>query len=310
MSREEILRRFQEWVDRALASEEPPRGIEAEILAAVTGASREGRQPPATYTLWAAMTALAQEVKLQGRSFKDLNETLDSQAGRMTERERDLLASETEHRCRKELLGVLIDLRDRLARGLDSVRTGEAGISKPAPRPELVQRPGPVQRPELVPGAESVQPTQPVQRPKPARRGWLGRLFSRGDHPRMEQSPMEQPMAVHPRMEQPLVDQPVVEQPQTEDDSAGAMLAALKKGYELSLDRLDQTLEEFHAREIPCVGQAFDPRRMNAVDRQESSTVPDGTVLEVYRSGYEWNGELFRPAQVKVACAPAGREHE
>jgi len=254
MNREEILRRFQEWLDGALASEEPPRGIEAEILAAVTGASSESRRPPATYSLWSAMTALAQEVKLQGRSFKALNETLDSQAGRMAERERDLLVNETERRCRKEVLLVLIDLRDRLARGLDSVRISEAGISKPVPRPV------------------------------PVPRGWLGRIFSRGD--------------------QPLVDQ------QAEDDSAGATLAALKKGYELSLDRLDQTLEEFNAREIPCEGQAFDPRRMNAIDRQESSAVPEGTVLEVYRSGYEWNGELFRSAQVKVACAPAGREYE
>ena len=255
ISREEILRRFQEWLDGALASEEPPRGIEAEILAAVTGASSEEQQPPATYSLWSAMTTLAQEVKLQGRSFRELHETLDSQAGRMAEGERDLLVSETERRCRKEILGILIDLRDRLGRGLDSVRTGEAGLSKPVPRPE------------------------------PVRRGWLARMLSGGDQPPMEQ-------------------------PQTEDDSAIATLAALKKGYELGLDRLDQTLEEFNAREIHCEGQAFDPRRMNAIDRQESSTVPDGTVIEVYRSGYEWNGELFRPAQVKVACAPAGREHE
>jgi len=81
----------------------------------------------------------------------------------------------------------------------------------------------------------------------------------------------------------------------------------LRKGYELGLDRLDQTLEEFNTREIPCEGQAFDPRRMNAIDRLESSAVPEGTVIEVYRSGYEWNGEVFRPAQVKVSCAPAGK---
>ena len=52
------------------------------------------------------MTALTQEVKLQGRSFKELNETLGSQAERMAERERDVLREterrETERRCRKE----------------------------------------------------------------------------------------------------------------------------------------------------------------------------------------------------------------
>jgi molecular chaperone GrpE len=269
MSREEILQRFQEWLDGAVASEEPPRGIEAEILAAVTGAASDGRQPAATYSLWSAMTALSQEVKLQGRSFKELNETLGTQSNRMAERERDLLVRETERRCRKEVLGVLIDLRDRLGRGLDSVRASEAGISKAVARPE------------------------PVQRLEPVKKGWLARVFARTD--------------------EPLADRMAADQPRTEDDSARAtlaMLAALTKGYELGLDRLDQTLEEFDAREISCEGQAFDPRRMNAVDRQESSTVPEGTVIEVYRSGYEWNGELFRPAQVKVAYAPVGKEDE
>jgi molecular chaperone GrpE len=240
MSREEILRRFEEWLDGALAAEEPPRGVEAEILAAMAGGS-QGRarpEPAGAYSLWAAMTALTQEVKLQGRSFKELNDTLGSQASRMAERERDLLR-ETERRCRTELLAVLIDLRDRLKRGLESLRASQAELSKTA------------------------------------RRGWRARIF-----------------------------------PRPGEDGAGQTLAALQKGYELGLERLDQTLEEFNAREIPCEGQAFDPRRMNAIDRQESSALPEGTVIEVYRSGYEWNGELFRPAQVKVSCAPAGKENE
>src|SRR5271157_2361357 len=103
MSREEILRRFEEWLDGALAAEEPPRGVEAEILAAMAGDGEDGkRQASATaYSLWAAMTALTQEVKLQGRSFKELNDTLSSQASRLAERERELLR-ETERRCRTE----------------------------------------------------------------------------------------------------------------------------------------------------------------------------------------------------------------
>jgi len=240
ISREEIVRRFEEWLDDALAAEQPPRGVDAEILAAMTGAS-EGRVRPAptdAYSLWAAMTALTQEVKLQGRSFKELSNTIGSQASRTAERERDLQL-ETERRCRKEMLGVLIDLRDRLERGLESVRASEGEIAKAA------------------------------------RRGWRARLFSRPG-----------------------------------EDAAATMLAALKKGYEMGRERLDQTLEEFNAQEIPCAGQAFDPRRMNAIDRQESSAVPEGTVIEVYRSGYEWNGEVFRTAQVKVSCAPVGKENE
>ena len=79
---------------------------------------------------------------------------------------------------------------------------------------------------------------------------------------------------------------------------------ALVRGYELGVERLDQTLEEFNAREIRCQGEMFDPRRMNAIESEESAAVPPGTVLDVYRGGYEWNGEVFRTAQVKVARAP------
>ncbi|MBV9039015.1 MAG: nucleotide exchange factor GrpE [Acidobacteriaceae bacterium] len=43
---------------------------------------------------------------------------------------------------------------------------------------------------------------------------------------------------------------------------------------------------------------------MNAVETEETSAAPDGTVLAVYRNGYEWNGKVYRPAQVKVAKAP------
>ena len=39
------------------------------------------------------MTALTQEVKLQGRSFKELNDTLGSQASRMADRERDVCSA-------------------------------------------------------------------------------------------------------------------------------------------------------------------------------------------------------------------------
>ena len=37
------------------------------------------------YALWAGMTALTQEVKLQGRAFKELNDTLGSQPSRIAE---------------------------------------------------------------------------------------------------------------------------------------------------------------------------------------------------------------------------------
>lgn len=248
MSRDEILRRFEQWLDEALAATDPPSGIDAEILASLAGESGDEatgmERRSDAYALWATVTALTQEVKLQGRAFKELSDGLGSQASRIAEeihaaslqRERDL-QRDVERRCRREALGALVDLRDRLIRGLDSLRATESELSN----------------------AETHR--------------WLKRMWARPG-----------------------------------DDALADRVGALTKGYELGIERLDQTLDDFGARHIHCDGQPFDPRRMNAVDREESSEVPEGTVLEVYRSGYEWNGDVFRPAQVKVSCAPGGSD--
>jgi molecular chaperone GrpE len=245
--REEILRRFEALLDSALAGEEPPAGIDAAIVQSVMN----GSSPAAaagdcdSYSLWAAMTALTQEIKLQGRAFQELNRTLAAQTEKMSdelravsaERER-VLRRETERRCRRDALGTLIDLRDRLARGRESVRTSETEMAR-------------------------------------VRVGWFAKLF-----------------------------------PQKANVPAADAVGALIRGYELGIERLDQTLDEFNAREIRCAGERFDPRRMNAIDSEVSATAAPDTVLEVYRRGYEWEGEVFRPAQVKVSRAPGGASEQ
>lgn len=246
--RAEIVRRFEALLDSALASEDPPAGIDAEILESVLNESLRSDTDSTvarrcdSYALWAAMTALTQEIKLQGRAFQELNRTLTAQAEKIADELRTVYAEregaqrrETERRCRRDILGGLIDLRDRLGRGRESVRVCE----------------------EQAAAAD--------------RAGWLTRIFS------------------HKKASE-----------------AVSALSALIRGYELGIERLDQTLDEFHAREIRCEGESFDPHRMNAIDSEQSATVAPDTVLEVYRSGYEWDGEVFRPAQVKVSRAPGG----
>jgi molecular chaperone GrpE len=253
IDRNAILHRVEQWLDEVLSGEDPPDGVDAELLATLTAASgdqvrsrayggdaegEDARGAIDAYALWAAMTTLAHEVKLQGRAFKELHTTLEAQAAaaaeeiRRTHRERERdTRRETERRCRREMLGALVDMRDRLERGVDSVHVAAAALAR--------------------------------------RPGRLARLLQR-----------------------------------SAPDGAET-LAALVKGYELGLERLDQLLDDLRAHRIRCEGEAFDPRRMNAIDRDETTVVPPGTVVEVYRSGYEWEGEVFRPAQVKVSCAPA-----
>jgi molecular chaperone GrpE len=251
--REEIVRRFEALLDAALASENPPAGIDADILESVLNDSPDQAAPDQaanaracdSYALWAAMTALTQEIKLQGRAFQELNRTLTAQTEKIADELRAVYAEreqalrrETERRSRKDVLGALIDLRDRLARGRESARVREEEIA----------------------AAD--------------RAGWLPRMLRKA-------------FSRHPA------------------GATAAAVGALIRGYELGIERLDQTLDEFNAREIRCRGESFDPRRMNAIDSEESATVAPGTVIEVYRSGYEWDGEVFRPAQVKVSRAPS-----
>ena len=240
LDRNEILRRFQALLDFALTAESTPSGIEEGILSAVTGDAGDNLQSCDSYALWASMTALTQEIKLQGRAFQELNLTLAAQTEKIAEELRAVYAErertlqrDADRRCRREILSSLIDLRDRLGRGRESVRTRELEVAGSA------------------------------------NAGWLQRVFTKPS------------------------------------SATGETIGALVRGYELGLERLDQTLDEFNAREIRCQGEHFDPRCMNAIESEESATVPANTVLEIYRSGYEWNGEVFRPAQVKVSRAPA-----
>ncbi|HME00686.1 MAG TPA: nucleotide exchange factor GrpE [Terriglobia bacterium] len=247
MDREQILSRFTAWLDSVLAEEEPPQGIAAEVLAALDAGPQDGSPAPTAtatppgridgqwdlYSMWSAMTALTQEVKLQGRSFKQLSETVApvaELAPLLPEMQR-----QADERARGEVLDVLLDLRDRLRRGLDSARAGQVELRKSF---------------DL---------------------GWRSRLFG--------------------------LDKPL--------EAAVDAVAALEKGYSLSLERLNEVLDQSHVREIECQGQPFDPTSMHAVDLEETSGAPEGTVLEVYRAGYEWKGEVYRPAQVRVARRPS-----
>ncbi len=257
--RERIVRNFEAWLDRAMADEQPPQGLTAELLAALENGDPlpplESEQPGSNgcdlYSLWAAMTALTQEVRLQGRTFKQLNETLmqnaQSREASAAEARGDVEDASVEHdrmqqaearQARKQEihlpLNVLLDLRDRVERGGNTARNAAEELA-------------------------------PIRLPRLAR--WFG---VGGRYARHSQE----------------------------------ILAALSHGYSLSLDSLDEALVNSKVSRIACQGKIFDPQRMTAVDIEQTSSVPEGTVVEVYRNGYEWNGEVYRTAQVKVARNP------
>ena len=240
-----LLRRFEVWVDEILDGEPPPEGIAAEILDQLQKESADPEQSgsaPDLYSLWSSVTAMTEETRLQGRSFKRLHEDLTPMqemvrsVSSMVERYEQTL-DQQENKARDairnalldDVLGVLIDIRDRLVLGRESAKES------------------------LIAVARSLSGWRSLLGPKKA--------------------------AAHSK----------------------ETIAALIKGYELCSERLDEALSRFGVRPIDCVGRLFDPDAMKAVDIEDRSGVEDGTVVEVYRTGYRRDGSVYRTAEVKVA---------
>lgn len=52
---------------------------------------------------------------------------------------------------------------------------------------------------------------------------------------------------------------------------------------------------------VPGEGAPFDPEVHEAIMREASDDMPDGTVLQEFRRGFKMGDKLLRPAMVKVS---------
>lgn len=155
--RERILRRFEVWLDDILEGEPPVEGIAAEVLEQLQ-ADPAADQSSAIkggcdlYSLWSAVTAMTEETRLEGRAFKQLHEGLSpmqelvGSVGTVLQRyERSLDQQEqrinesTRQAVLKEVLEILVDVRDRLLRGADSAN-GWLERTEATERPGLAAR--------------------------------------------------------------------------------------------------------------------------------------------------------------------------
>lgn len=59
---------------------------------------------------------------------------------------------------------------------------------------------------------------------------------------------------------------------------------------------------------VDTVGSPFDPELHEAIMREPSDDVPDGTVLMEFRKGFRMGERLLRPAMVKVSFTEAAAE--
>ena len=86
------------------------------------------------------------------------------------------------------------------------------------------------------------------------------------------------------------------------DGQPGAAVAA---GFTLAIQQLEAALASHGLKEIPALGQPFDPSRHEALSQEASADKPEGTVLRVLRTGWILHDRLLRPAGVVVTAPPA-----
>jgi molecular chaperone GrpE len=164
-----ILQRFTEWLDDILVEENPLEGVAAELLAELdNGKEAEGVDPRAgAYDLHltlSALTALTQEIKLQGRAFKQLSEKMTpfdgldaaidkllakhrdilhearhiAEEGRMDRRQRESeLKLAAREDARREFIRLIVDIRDSLMIGLRSAAESQKKLKNCRSRSRL-----------------------------------------------------------------------------------------------------------------------------------------------------------------------------
>jgi molecular chaperone GrpE len=87
-----------------------------------------------------------------------------------------------------------------------------------------------------------------------------------------------------------------------------ADLTSLLGGIEMVATQLKTALGNHGLKELNPTGQPFDPNLHEALSQVPSADVPEGSVVQVVRTGYTLNGRLLRPASVIVSGgAPAGK---
>jgi molecular chaperone GrpE (heat shock protein) len=72
------------------------------------------------------------------------------------------------------------------------------------------------------------------------------------------------------------------------------------EGYRLICSRMERELSQHKIQRIKCLGEVFDPARMNVVGLANSARLPPRTVVEEVRPGYLWRSKVVRFAEVRV----------
>jgi molecular chaperone GrpE len=262
---ESILADFRTWLTSA-----PPPAPTPNVV-----------EPPRVdlQTLLAQFTALRQEVNLQTKATRTANEQCAEAL--------KLLANPPKpadpDAPLRPIIKVLLEVADALKLGSQQLERTKGHLAPLLAELEAIQVATWPEMPEL----------QPEE--KPTRPGFFTRVF--GATPSTPVSNQHEWLAWAETVNDLHTDQELALERITQRWSE--LLKGISDGYAMSLRRVERTWPSLNLEPIPTVGKPFDPETMEAVELVEGN--PSGYVVEETRTGYRWNGKLFRFAQVKVA---------
>ena len=76
---------------------------------------------------------------------------------------------------------------------------------------------------------------------------------------------------------------------------------AYRKGVEMIMAQFETTLEKIGVKEIPSLGETFNPELHNAVMHVEDEEKGENEIVEVFQKGFMLNDKVIRFVMVKVA---------
>ena len=81
-------------------------------------------------------------------------------------------------------------------------------------------------------------------------------------------------------------------------------LDAIKQGLTMIIAQFDKALDEMGVRKFTSVGEKFDPDLHDAVGKEHSDSVAEGSIIREWNCGYKIGEKLLRPARVMVSSGP------
>lgn len=84
----------------------------------------------------------------------------------------------------------------------------------------------------------------------------------------------------------------------------------LHQGVMMILKDFSALLEDSGVKEIPAIGEAFDPLKHEAVGYEIRNDIPENTVVEELQKGYSINGKIIRHSVVKVSKKEDDKEQK